>query len=39
MKLYTFGSNNTDAYYLCVTHNYVHELYVFHVCALTNVFM
>jgi len=26
-----------DAYYLCITHHYVHELYVFHVCALMNV--
>jgi hypothetical protein len=31
------GSNTMDAYYLCVTQNYVHELCVFHVCALKNV--
>jgi len=37
MKLYIFGSNNIDVYYLCITHSYVHELFVFHVCALTNV--
>jgi hypothetical protein len=36
MKLHIFGPNNIDAYYLCITQNYVHEFYVFHVCTLKN---